>query len=59
MQRDDQFLAFNIVQQIMTELSGAATEKEKVALITKAVFRLLNVSANDSSYASENHSSQC
>jgi hypothetical protein len=25
----------------MTELSGAATEKENVAVITKAVFRLL------------------
>jgi hypothetical protein len=28
---DDVFLAFTVVQQIMTELSGAATGKEKVA----------------------------
>jgi hypothetical protein len=34
------FLAFTVVQQIMTELS-AATEKEKVAVITKAMFTLL------------------
>jgi hypothetical protein len=33
-------LAFTMVQQIMSELSGAATEKEKVAVITEAVFRL-------------------
>jgi hypothetical protein len=32
--------AFIMVQQIMIELSGAVTEKEKVAIITKAVFRL-------------------
>jgi hypothetical protein len=30
-----------MVQQIMTELYGAVTEKDKVAAITKAVFRLL------------------
>jgi hypothetical protein len=53
---DGVFLSFNIVQQIMTELSSAATEREKIAVITKAVFRLLKVSSNDSSYASENHS---
>jgi hypothetical protein len=29
-----------MVQQIMTELFGVATEKEKVAVTTKAVFRL-------------------
>jgi hypothetical protein len=34
-------LVFAVVQHIMTELSGAATEKEKVAVITEAVFRLL------------------
>jgi hypothetical protein len=33
---DDMFLAFTMVQQILTELS-AATEKEKVAVITAAV----------------------
>jgi hypothetical protein len=31
----DVFLAFIMMQQIMTEFSGAATEKEMVAVITK------------------------
>jgi hypothetical protein len=53
----DVFLALTMVQQ--TELSGAATEKEKVTGITKAVFRLLKNNANNSSQASENHSIQC
>jgi hypothetical protein len=34
---DDFFLAFIMVQQTMTELYGAAKEKEKVAVITEAV----------------------
>jgi hypothetical protein len=34
------FCAFPVVQQILTKLSGTATEKEKVACITKAVFRM-------------------
>jgi hypothetical protein len=33
----------------MTELSGASTEKEKIAVINKAVFRLLKNNANNSS----------
>jgi hypothetical protein len=33
----------------MTKLSGAATEKEKVAAITQAVFRLLKNNANNRS----------
>jgi hypothetical protein len=41
-----------MVQQIMTELSAAATENEKVAVITKA-------NANNSSQPSENHNIQC
>jgi hypothetical protein len=45
--------------QIMTELSGAATEKEKVAVIINAVFRLLKNNVNNSSQTSENHSIQC
>jgi hypothetical protein len=44
----DVFLAFTVVQQTMTGLSGAATVKVKVAVTTKAVFRLLN-NANNSS----------
>jgi hypothetical protein len=56
---DDVFLAFTTMQQIMTELSGAVTEKEKVAVITKAMFRLLKNNANNSSQTSENHSIQC
>jgi hypothetical protein len=38
---DDVSLAFPAVQQIMTGLSDAATEKVKLAVITKAVFRVL------------------
>jgi hypothetical protein len=49
---DDMFLAFTMVQQIMTELSGAVTEKEKVAITTKAVFRLLKNNVNNSSQTS-------
>jgi hypothetical protein len=57
--RDDMFLVFAVVQQIMTELSGAATGKEEVAVITKVVFRRLKNNASNSSYTSENHSIQC
>jgi hypothetical protein len=46
---DGMYLAFTMVRQIMTELSGAATEKEKVAVMTKAVFRLLKNNASSSS----------
>jgi hypothetical protein len=45
----DVFLPFTMVQQIMTELSDAAIEKENVAVITKAVFKLLKNNANNSS----------
>jgi hypothetical protein len=37
----DMFVAFTMVQQIMTGLSSAASEEEKVSIITKAVFSLL------------------
>jgi hypothetical protein len=46
---DDMFLAFAMVQQIMTGLLGAATEKGKVGDMTKAVFRLLKTNATNSS----------
>jgi hypothetical protein len=46
---DDMLPAFTMVQQIMRELSGAATDKEKVAVITKAMLRLLKNNANNSS----------
>jgi hypothetical protein len=46
---DDAFFAFTVVQQIMAELSDAATEKEKVGIITKAFFRRLKNNANNSS----------
>jgi hypothetical protein len=46
---DKVFRAFIKVQHIMSELSGAATEKENVAVITKAVFRPLKSNANSSS----------
>jgi hypothetical protein len=42
---EDAFLAFAVVQQTMAELSGVATEKGKVAVITEAVFRLLENNA--------------
>jgi hypothetical protein len=38
---DDMFVAFTMVQQIMTGLSSAASEEEKVSIITKSVFSLL------------------
>jgi hypothetical protein len=56
---NDMFLAFTMVQQIMTVLSGAETEKEKTAIINKAVFRLLKNNANNSSKTSEYISIQC
>jgi hypothetical protein len=34
---DDMYVAFTMVQQIMTGLSGAASEEEKVSVIIKAV----------------------
>jgi hypothetical protein len=37
---DDTLTAVTMVQQITTELSGAATEQEKVIVITKMVLRL-------------------
>jgi hypothetical protein len=46
---DDVFLALTVVQQIMTEVCCIVTEKEKVAVITKAVFRLLKNNASNSS----------
>jgi hypothetical protein len=46
---DEVFLAFTMVQQIMTELSGAVTGKENVAVTTKSVFRLLKNNANNDS----------
>jgi hypothetical protein len=44
----DMCSAFTVVQQIMTELSGTATDKEKVDVITKPAFRLLKNNANNS-----------
>jgi DNA uptake protein ComE-like DNA-binding protein len=38
---DDMFVTFTMVQQIMTGLSSAASEKEKVSINTKSVFSLL------------------
>jgi hypothetical protein len=38
---DDMFVAFTIVQKIMTRFSSAASEEEKVSFITKSVFSLL------------------
>jgi hypothetical protein len=38
---DDMFVDFTMVQHIMTGLSSAASEEEKVSFISKAVFSLL------------------
>jgi hypothetical protein len=46
---DDMFVAFTMVQQIMTGLSSAASEGEKVSVITKSVFSLLKCNGGYSS----------
>jgi hypothetical protein len=38
---DDMYFLFTMVQQILTGLSGAASEEETVLVITKAAFSLL------------------
>jgi hypothetical protein len=44
---EDMSVAFTMVHQIMTGLSGAASEEEKIAVISKTVFSFLK--PNDSS----------
>jgi hypothetical protein len=56
---DDMFVAFSMVQEIVTGLSSAASEEEKVSIITKAVFSLLKRNGGNSSLASESCSIQC
>jgi uncharacterized coiled-coil protein SlyX len=46
---DDTLIAIAMVQQIVTELSDAVTEQDKVIVITKVVLRLLKSKANNSS----------
>jgi hypothetical protein len=46
---DDMFVAFTMVRQIMTGLSSAASEEEKVSIITKSVFSLLKRNGDYSS----------
>jgi hypothetical protein len=46
---DDMFVAFTMVQKIMTGPTGAASEEEKVAVITKAVSSLLKRNGGNSS----------
>jgi hypothetical protein len=46
---DEVLLACNMAQLIETELSGAATEKGKNSVITKAVFCVLRNNASNSS----------
>jgi hypothetical protein len=38
---DDMYVAFTMVQQIMTGLSGAASEEEEVSVVIKVAFSLL------------------
>jgi hypothetical protein len=56
---DDKFVVFTMVQHTMTGLSGAASEEEKVAIITKAVFSMLIHNGGNSSWDSENCDIQC
>jgi hypothetical protein len=44
---DGTLATITMVQQIMTGLSGAVTEKEKVIIITEVVLRLLKNNANN------------
>jgi hypothetical protein len=46
---DNMFDAFTVVQHIVTGLSGAASEEEKVPVITKAVFSFLKHNGGNSS----------
>jgi hypothetical protein len=46
---DDTLIFINMVHQIMTELSGAATGQERVIVITKVVLRLLKNKAKNNS----------
>jgi hypothetical protein len=38
---DNMLRAITVVQQIMTELSGAVSKKDKIAAITQIVFDLM------------------
>jgi hypothetical protein len=42
---DDMFVAFTVVQQIITGLSRAASEEEKVSIITKVFLAYSNIMA--------------
>jgi hypothetical protein len=46
---DHMFVAFTVVQQIMTGLSSAASEEENVSIITKTSFSLLKHNGGQSS----------
>jgi hypothetical protein len=56
---DDKFVAFNLVQHILTDLSSAVSEEEKISNITNSVFSLLKRNGATSSLASESCSIQC
>jgi hypothetical protein len=45
---DDMLVAFTVVQQIMTRLSGTVSEEEKVRFITKAVFSIVKRNVGNS-----------
>jgi hypothetical protein len=46
---ENMFVVFTMVQQIMTEFSYAASEEEKVSVITKVTFSLLKRNGSNSS----------
>jgi hypothetical protein len=46
---NDMFVAFTMEQQILTGFSSAASEEEKVSIITKSVFNLLKCNGGYSS----------
>jgi hypothetical protein len=56
---DEMFVAFTMAQQIMTGMSCAASEEEKVSFFTEAVVSLLKCNGGYNSEASESCSIQC
>jgi hypothetical protein len=48
-----------VVQQIMTELSGAVSEEDKIVAITKIVSNLMKQADHKSSQAPQSLSIQC
>jgi hypothetical protein len=52
---DNMLKVVTVVQQIMTEVSGALSEEEKIVAITKIVLKLMNQNGHWSSQAPQSH----